>query len=162
MNIRIETAADLSGIRTVEEEAFPTRLEADLVDRLRENGDVAFSLVAVIEDQIVGHALFSMMRTPPGALGLGPVAVLTPRRRRGIATELVRDGLRRAKAEGWKAVFVLGNPGYYCRFGFDPSLAVGFTSPHAGPHLMALALKSNGLPLQAGRLEYPGAFAIFE
>jgi putative acetyltransferase len=162
MNIRIEITTDIDGIRTVEEEAFPTRMEADLVDRLRENGDAVFSLVAVIENEIVGHAMFSKMRTPPGTLGLGPVAVLTPRRRSGIAAELVRDGLRRAREERWKGVFVLGNPGYYCRFGFDPSLAAGFNSPYAGPHLMALALQSDGLPLQAGPLEYPAAFAAFE
>jgi putative acetyltransferase len=159
MNIRTETVADLAGIRGVEEEAFPTRSEADLVDRLRANGDAVLSLVVSLENEIVGHALFSRMRTPPGTLGLGPVAVLMRHRRKGIAADLIRDGLRRARKEGWKGVFVLGNPAYYCRFGFDPALAAGFTSPYAGPHLMALALQSDGLPLRKGSLEYPAAFA---
>lgn len=159
MDIRIETAGDLAGIRRVEEEAFPTRSEADLVDRLRADGDAIFSLVAVRMNDIVGHALFSMMRNPPRTLGLGPVAVLTPYRQKGIAANLIRVGLKNALEKGWKGVFVVGNPAYYCRFGFDSALAARFTSPYAGPHLMALELRSGGLSVGKGRLEYPAAFA---
>jgi len=162
MDIRIETAADLAGIRSVEEDAFPTPSEADLVDRLRADGDVVFSLVAVHEGQIVGHVMFSRMRTPPETLGLGPVAVLMPYRRKGIAASLIREGLRRATEKGWKGVFVLGDPAYYCRFGFDAALAAGFASSYSGPHLQALALQSEGLPVQKGSLEYPSEFAALE
>jgi putative acetyltransferase len=162
MEIRLETASDFVGIRSVEEEAFPTRAEADLVDRLRTDGDAIFSLVAVHQNEIVGHIMLSRMRTPPQTLGLGPVAVLTPHRRNGIAASLIREGLRSATEKGWKAVFVLGDPGYYCRFGFDAALAAGFTSPYSGPHLLALALQQDALPVQKGRLEYPTAFATLE
>lgn len=162
MDIHIETAADFAGIRGVVEHAFPTRSEADLVDRLRTDGDAVFSLVAVHEDEIVGHVMFSRMRTPSETLGLGPVAVLTPHRRNGIAASLIQEGLRRATVTGWKGVFVLGDPAYYCRFGFDAALAAGFTSPYSGPHLLALALQRDGLPLQKGSLEYPSAFADLE
>jgi putative acetyltransferase len=162
MDIRIETAADLAGIRSVEEDAFPTRSEADLVDQLRTDGDAEFSLVAVQEDEIVGHAMLSRMRAPPETLGLGPVAVSTPHRRKGIASSLIREGLRRATEKGWKGVFVLGDPAYYCRFGFNAALAAGFTSRYSGPHLMALALQNDGLPIQKGSLEHPAAFAALE
>jgi putative acetyltransferase len=113
MDIRIQTPGDLAGIRRVEEETFPTRSEADLVDRLRADGDAILSLVAVLMNDIVGHALFSMMRTPPRTLGLGPVAVLTPYRQKGIAANLIRVGLKNAREKGWKDVFVVGNPAYY-------------------------------------------------
>jgi putative acetyltransferase len=83
-------------------------------------------------------------------------------RRKGVAAGLIRHGLTLAKEGGWKGVFVLGNPLYYKRFGFEPSLAAGFTSPYAGPNLMALALQSDELPMRQGRLEYAGAFAAFE
>ena len=162
MDIRIETAADFVGIRGVEEDAFPTPSEADLIDQLRIDGDVVFSLVAVQESEIVGHVMLSRMRTPPETLGLGPVAVSTPHRRNGIAASLIREGLRRATEKGWKGVFVLGDPAYYCRFGFDAALAAGFTSPYSGPHLLALALQRDGLPIQKGSLEYPAAFATLE
>lgn len=159
MNIRTETTSDIAGIRIVEEEGFPTRSEADLVDRLRADGAVVLSLVAVLNDNIVGHAMFSRMRAPAGTLGLGPVAVLKLHRRKGVAAGLIREGLRRAREDGWKGVFALGNPAYYGRFGFDTSLAARFTSPYAGPHLMALALQDDGLPLREGSLEYPTAFS---
>jgi putative acetyltransferase len=162
MDIRIETAADFVGIRGVEEDAFPTRAEADLVDRLRTDGDAVFSLLAILEDQIVGHVMFSRMRTPPNTLGLGRVAVSTPHRRKGIAASLIREGLRRATVTGWKGVFVLGDPAYYCRFGFDAVLAAGFTSRYSGPHLLALVLQPDGLPVEKGSLEYAAAFAALE
>lgn len=162
MDIRMETAADLAGIRRVEQDAFPTRSEADLVDRLRTDGDSVFSLVAVREDEIVGHVMLSRMRAPSETLGLGPIAVLAPHRRNGIAASLIREGLRRATEKGWKGVFVLGDPAYYCRFGFNAALAAGFTSRYSGPHLLALALQGDGLPIQKGSLEYPAAFATLE
>jgi putative acetyltransferase len=53
---------------------------------------------------------------------------------------LIRRALELAQASQWQIVFVLGDPTYYRRFGFDPALATSFTSRYAGPHLMALAL----------------------
>lgn len=82
--------------------------------------------------------MFSRMQAPRGSLGLGPVAVLSAHRRRGVAASLIRKGLAQSKADGWAAVFVLGDPAYYGRFGFSPTLAAGFTSTYAGPHLMGL------------------------
>ena len=120
------------------------------------------SLVAVEENKIVGHAMFWRMKTPEGTLGLGPVAVVTEYRRKGIAASLIREGLRQAGEQGWKSVFVLGNPSYYRRFGFDPELAKGFKSRYAGPHLMALALQGHGFSVQGGSLEYAAAFAMLE
>jgi len=62
-------------------------------------------------------------------------------------------------AAGWGAVFVLGNPAYYGRFGFNAGDASGFTSPYAGLHFMVLALARGGLPMLRGRVEYAAAFA---
>ncbi|MGB8843415.1 MAG: hypothetical protein WCC64_20355 [Aliidongia sp.] len=55
-------------------------------------------------------------------------------------------------------VFVLGDPVYYRRFGFDPMLASGFASPYAGPYLMALGL-TQPLPSLSGKIDYAPAFA---
>lgn len=159
MEIRSETAADFPAIRSLIEEAFPSSAEAELVDRLRQNGSAVLSLVADLDGQLAGHVMFSRMEWPDGALGLAPVAVLMPWRRRGIAAGLIREGLLRAAAEGWSAVFVLGDPAYYNRFGFAASEAEGFTSPYAGPHLMALALREGALAERTGELRYPAAFA---
>lgn len=159
MEIRSEAPGDFERIRVVETEAFPTRAEADLVDRLRADGSAVFSLVALLDGAVVGHVMFSRMQLPEGALGLGPVAVLAKHRRQGIAAALIREGLSRAKAQDWGRVFVLGDPAYYTRFGFDPSLAQGFASSFAGPHLMGLALRPGALVQRSGPLDYAKAFA---
>ena len=159
LEIRTEAFADLDAIRAVVKDAFPTPVEAQLVDRLRDDGSIFLSLVALSDGAVVGHVVFSRMRAPAGALGLGPVAVSSSHRRIGIAAQLIEAGLARAKAEGWKSVFVLGNPAYYTRFGFRPELAAGFLSPYAGPHLMGLELQPGALAVRAGELRYPEAFS---
>jgi predicted N-acetyltransferase YhbS len=59
-----------------------------------------------------------------GWFGLGPVAVLPGRQRRGIGETLIRFGLRQIEEIGGRGCVVLGEPGYYSRFGFesDPKL----------------------------------------
>lgn len=138
--------------------AFATAAEADLVDRLRRAGDVAIGLVAIDDDEVVGHVAFSPMAGPLKALGLAPVAVAPGRQRQGIGSALVRHGLEQAKAEGWEAVFVVGAPDYYRRFGFTAEAASGFASPYAGPFFMARSLRGRDLPVGSGRIDYPPAF----
>jgi len=97
------------------------------------------------------------MTGPFRALGLGPLSVKPSRQRRGIGSQLIREGLDRARDAGWQGVFVLGEPKYYSRFGFDSALASGFMSRYSGPHLMAVALGVE-LPATEGIVEYPPAF----
>ena len=158
VTIRPETKADVAGIRAVLRDAFPGGPEAELVDALRRAGDLTVSLVAESEGHIVGCAQFSRMTAPFPALGLGPVAVAASDRRRGIASSLIRAGLDRARQGGWTAVFCLGDPAFYGRFGFSVAQAAGFSSPYAGPYFMVLALGA-GLPVTAGAVHYPPAFA---
>ena len=157
MKIRGETASDRDAIRGLHLCSFPTADEADLVERLRENGDVVFSLVAEVADCLAGHVLFSRMVAPFPALGLAPVAVFPEWRGQGMAARLIESGLTAAVAD-WDAVFVLGEPAYYGRFGFAAAAAQGFQSPYAGPYFMVRALKSH-LPASCGRVDYPKAFA---
>ena len=106
--------------------------EAHLVEQLRAEGDSVNALVAVEQTQIIGHVMLSNMAAPFKALGLGPVSVRPDRRRSGDGSALIREGLRQARQDGWHAVFVLGDPRFYRRFGFDPELAGGFTCPTQG------------------------------
>ena len=159
MIVRSEAPDDVAAIRAVEEVAFGQPAEAQLVDDLRAAGDSVFSLVAVDDDTVVGHALFSRMKAPFPALALGPVAVLPERQRTGIGSRLIRQGIARSEAAGWLGVFVLGDPAFYRRFGFDVGKASGFISPYAGPHLMALPIGRSELPTSTGSIECAPAFA---
>lgn len=162
MSIRPEGPCDHHALRALHRACFPTPAEAELVDRLRADGDVVISLLSCDEDRLIGHVLLSRMTAPFRALGLGPVAVAESHRRQGIAADLVRAAILEARAQGWQAIFVLGDPAYYGRFGFSAALAAGFQSPYAGPYLMALALQTEPLPVLQGRVEYATAFAGLE
>ena len=159
MIIRDENQADLDAIHKLVAAAFQRPDEAVLIDHLRSGGACVLSLVAVEGGEIVGNVLFSRMTAPFRALGLGPVSVKPSRQRRGIGSRLIRTGLDRVRGAGWRGVFVLGDPKFYSRFGFDPDLAGGFMCRYSGLHLMALAL-GRELPTRAGVIEYASAFDL--
>lgn len=159
MIVQPETPGDIQAIRVVEEAAFGQSAEARLVDDLRTAGDSIFSLVAVDNGTVVGHALFSRMNAPFPALALAPVAVLPERQRMGVGSRLISEGIARSEAAGWLGIFVLGDPAFYRRFGFDAGKASGFISPYAGAHLMALPIGRSELPANAGSIQHAPAFA---
>lgn len=138
------------------ERAFGGPDEADLVERLRADGDVAVALVAEHGGMIAGHILFSPMRGTFGALALAPVAVLPSRQRLGIGSALVGAGIAAAREYGAEAIFVLGDPDYYGRFGFDAGSARPFPNVHTGPYFQMLAL--GPAPLAPGPVAHAPAF----
>jgi putative acetyltransferase len=123
VTIRPEQSGDTSAVHVVHEAAFPTAAEADLVDHLRGNGKAAVSLVAVDDNRIVGHILFSPVTFDPPAdviaFGLAPMAVLQEHEKHGVGRRLVQNGLAECHAKGACLVVVLGDPTYYGRFGFE-------------------------------------------
>ena len=130
--VRAETEDDYPGVRKVNEMAFGRGNEAELVDALRLAANPQVSLVAVEDDEIVGHIFFSPVSVESGkrvfmALGLAPMAVVPHRQRCGIGSRLVREGLKACRRLGHDVVFVVGHPEYYPRFGFEPARRLGFT-----------------------------------
>src|SRR5438105_4392259 len=128
--IRFESTADIPAVRIVNELAFGRSLEADIVDALRSHEKILASLVALVEGQIVGHALFSRatIHSDGGLLieaALGPLAVIPEQQRRGIGSALVQKGLAECRRRGFGSLFLLGSPAYYGRFGFRPAHEFG-------------------------------------
>lgn len=165
MHIRPERPEDISGIRHVNQSAFDTAAEADLVDALRKQAHPIVSLVAVDSEAVVGHILFSPMTPPAHAdaqiMGLAPMAVLPDRQRRGIGAALVRAGLDECRRLGFGAVVVLGHAGYYPRFGFVPASGFGLKSEYdvADDVFLAIELSPGALRQQTGTIRYHPAFA---
>ncbi|MFD1881022.1 GNAT family N-acetyltransferase [Paracoccus pacificus] len=151
--IRPEVAADLPGIRSLVTRAFPTDAEARIVDKLRADGDLVHSLVAMAGAHVAGHVGLSRVRAPVPALCLAPVSVHPALQGRGLGSDLVRAALDAAQGS---VVVVVGDPVFYGRFGFQH---VGWESRYAGPYQMALDLIGAPLPDKA-TLTYPPAFAI--
>ncbi len=162
MRIRPAVASDYAAIRAVTEAAFneSTGDEAGIVEGVRTEGLALIELVAEDEGRIVGHILFSRMRTDPplAVAGLGPLGVSPAVQSTGIGSALSRAGIEACRAAGTQAVVVLGHPPYYPRFGFSAAAAANIASPFAGrPAFMALALTPGALD-QPIRVDYPAAF----
>lgn len=122
--------------------------EAAIIARLRADGDVIAELAAIENGEIVGHAMFSRLISEPGRFhmaALGPVCARTDRQRCGIGTALIRAGLADCAQSGVEAVFVLGDPHYYGRFGFGVAKAAGIACTYSGPHFQALELRPDEL-----------------
>ncbi|MBV8055585.1 MAG: N-acetyltransferase, partial [Deltaproteobacteria bacterium] len=92
---------------------------------------------------------------------LAPIAVHPGFQRQGIGSALIRNGLELARRGGWEAVFVLGDVGYYGRFGFSVEAAKGYISPYSGEHFMMLPLGLRTIPA-TGRLVYAAPFELLD
>jgi putative acetyltransferase len=126
MIIRQETQADIEAITEISKLAFENRpysqnTEQFIIRELRAAGVLAVSLVAEIDGAVVGHIAFSPVTFTDGSenwYGLGPVSVVPEYQRQGIGSGLVNEGLRRLKDLGAGGCVLVGDPGYYERFGF--------------------------------------------
>ena len=161
MDIRVEETADWSAVYAIYEAAFQQVIEAELVHRMHDDGDLILSLMAYA-DGPAGHIAFSplALHETPAVKGcaLAPLAVAPEFQGQGIGSILVRHALERLRADRYDLVLVLGDPNFYGRFGFTPGLASRLETPYDGPYLQALALSEKGKEAH-GLVSYARAFA---
>jgi predicted N-acetyltransferase YhbS len=163
--IRREAPQDADAIRAVTLAAFGQRAEATLVDELRASDAwlPALSLVAVDNNDLIGHVLCTRGHVDGSpVLGLGPLSVRPDSQGRGVGSALVNAILGAADALGEPLVALLGDPGYYRRFGFRPSAEYGIEPPvpHWRPHFQVRAL-TRYRPLH-GTFAYPEPFMTMD
>lgn len=166
IEVRAEGPEDQAPVFEVNAKAFETELEANLVEALRSNVEPLISLVAVVENRVVGHILFTPVTADQGSeegtvlMALGPMAVLPEFQSRGIGSRLVEVGLDRCRALGAEAVFVLGHAEYYPRFGFEPAGQYGlrYKSEELDPYFMVLELRAGALESVSGAVHYSPEF----
>lgn len=130
--IRLERPGEEDAIDSLIDRAFAEVEHSDgresaIVRGLRAAGALALSLVAVRDGRLVGHAAFSPVRIEgegEGWFGLGPVGIHPAHQRHGVGSALIRQGIGQLRGGGARGILVLGEPGYYGRFGFahDPRL----------------------------------------
>lgn len=165
MLIRSEREADQTAVYTVNASAFATEAEAKLVDVLRTDAHPIVSLVAEEQGQVVGHIMFSPVALSGdpqlSMMGLAPLAVTPQYQRQGIGSALVRAGLEQCKNLGTVAVFVLGHPTYYPRFGFVPSSQFAIDYEYEVPEeaFMAIELQPTALRGKTRRVTFHSAFS---
>jgi len=159
-----ETSSDVDGIRRLNQAAFNTADEARLVDLLRQQANPFISLIARSGDSVVGHIAFSPVSVDSAThtvlMGLAPMAVTPARQRQGIGSALVAAGLNECRVVGAEAVFVLGHPQYYPRFGFNPADDYGIGCEYDVPSdtFLAFEICEGALASITGTLRYHSAF----
>jgi putative acetyltransferase len=102
--------------------AFPgSDYEAGLVRKLHENGRPLHEWVCIHTSKVIAYIAFSTAYHGTEACGLhlAPMAVAPDFQRQGVGTELLRFALRQEAIKS-RPLFVLGESGYYKRFGFEP------------------------------------------
>ena len=163
--IRAATAADAAAIADVLRAAFPTDVEARLVELLRSNGRAVVELVAVVGQRVVCHVLGSPVNIDGrdgGGIGLGALAVRPEQQRRGIGSALLTAALDAGRARGAGFVVLLGDPRYYARFGFTRADARGLGNEYgAGAEFQVLELRAGALPAGGGLVRYAEEFGRF-
>jgi len=161
--VRSERRGDEPAIRAVHEGAFGRPEEAALVDALRAAGAHVVSLVVEDEGVVVGHVLFSpvSVEVGNGGLGLGPIGICPDRQGSGLGALLVRHGLAECRARGHEFVVVLGEPGFYRRFGFVPAAAHALRCEYDAldDAFMVVELTPGALASRHGLVRYRPEFA---
>lgn len=162
--IRSEEKNDYEAIKKVNDLAFNQINEGVMIEKLRDNPEfiAELSLVAVVNDEVVGHILFFPVEIKNNSmcnrsLSLAPMAVHPNFQNKGIGSKLVNEGLKKANECGFNSVIVVGHPNYYSRFGFKPASNWNIRLPMEIPDeaFMAIELKPDGLKDCSGIVEYP-------
>ena len=156
MLLRRERADDVDVIHQIHLEAFGALgiygdappVEAQLVRDLRaDDGWVpALSIVAeTAEGAVVGHVVATEGHLEGArVVGLGPLGVLPDQQKAGVGSALMHAVLGAADALDYDLVALLGDPGYYRRFGFVPAASLGIDAPDPawGDHFQVRALSA--------------------
>ncbi|MFA6771222.1 MAG: N-acetyltransferase [Dehalococcoidales bacterium] len=151
LTIRYETSGDYEGIRQINRKAFSRENEAELVDRLRNHNAAAVSLVAEMNGELVGHALFSTVTFQPecpalNAVTLAPLSVIPAYQRQGIGSQLMETGIKECRKKGYGMIFLVGHADYYPRFGFSSAGNKGFKCEYEAPDEAWMVLEVNEVP----------------
>lgn len=172
IKIRQENPNDYPKVFKLIEEAFRTMEHSDhkehfLVERLRKSDAFIpeLSLVAEIDNEIVGHILLTKLRIENEfesfeSLALAPVSVKPEFQGKGIGSRLITESHTIAKRLGYTSIILLGHESYYPRFGYDSTSKYGITMPFDVPeeNCMIVSLSENGLLGVSGEVKYPKEF----
>ncbi len=162
--IRAATGADAPAVDGLLRACFPRDEEARLVQQLAIDGDLVLVLVAEDDGAVVGMIAASRMQVTAdtreiAAVAVAPLAVARRKRGQGVGEALVAAAIAHLRSAGVELGFVLGDPAYYGRFGFDAATARGFDSPYAGEYLLGIRLNDGPCVHTPGAAVHARAFA---
>lgn len=127
IHIRKSTPSDWEAIKTLYPTAFPEEDLLPLVKDLLGEKDTVLSLIAVNDNGLLGHIIFTRCKIAGSkeklAL-LGPLAVSPNSQKQGVGSKLILEGNSILMDDQLSLILVLGDPGYYSRFGFQQEIRI--------------------------------------
>jgi predicted N-acetyltransferase YhbS len=153
--IRPEEPSDATQIDALVAKSFGPGRYAKTAWRLREgvSPQKGLSFVAIEGDVLRGSVRFWPIAVGGDiALLLGPLAVETEQRGRGVGVGLMNRGVEEARALGHRAIILVGDAPYYARAGFAPLPAgkIKFPGPVDSARILGLALVEGALDSLGG------------
>jgi predicted N-acetyltransferase YhbS len=172
IKVRQEKPADYSEVFNIIKDAFKSEAISDgteqyLVERLRKSDSFIpeLSLVALVNDKIVGHILLTKIKIENknesfDSLALAPVSVKPNFQKMGIGEKLIKASHKKAIELGYQSIVLLGHEKYYPRFGYKKASNYNIKIPFDAPdeNCMAIELVKEGLKNVNGKVIYSPAF----
>ena len=163
--IRSQKIKDYAAIAKVNNLAFERDNEAKLIEKTRKSDRFIpeLSLVAELDDKIVGHIMFSYIdlvaKETTKVLALAPMAVLPEYQNKAIGSLLIKTGLAIATKIQAPMVIVLGEPKFYNRFGFEPASKYNIQSSFkVSDEYFMIKFLTEDYHNYPGKIVYPSAF----
>ncbi|MBU0663316.1 MAG: N-acetyltransferase [Proteobacteria bacterium] len=122
MKIRKLTPEEYAKASALLHQAFPgSAYEVQLVETLHQKGKTMHEWVCIHINKVIAYIAFTNAYQGSVVCGLhlAPLAVKPEFQRQGIGSELLRFALRQDVIKE-STIFVVGNPSFYQRFGFEP------------------------------------------
>ena len=144
LSMRTPEPDDVTAIVSLLDEAFtPSEFESRLVSTLIKNRRTVHQWLLELEDRIVAYVCYSQAYREGAPIGwhLAAVAVHPDWQRQAHGSQLIRQTLIQSPIAD-SAVFVLGDPAYYARFGFCPTRVPRCAFDPGNEHFMALRYTS--------------------
>ena len=175
VNIQPATGKEFASTENITREAFwniyrPGCVEHLILHNLRKSKSyiLELDLVAVIDNEIVGHIISTKAKTVDSlnneheVLCVGPLSVIPEYQKKGIGSKLIDESIRIAKELSFSGMILFGNPEYYHRFGFVNAQEYSITTKEGQNFepFMALELQNNGLKNSNGRFIEDDFFEI--
>jgi predicted N-acetyltransferase YhbS len=146
-------------IAAFEDLPYSSHTEHLIVDALRAQGQLAVSLVADDDGEIIGHVAASPVLISDGSAGwygIGPVSVWPSCQGRGIGSQLMREALAVLQRLGAQGCVLLGDPDFYGRFGFVAE--TGLVLPGVPAEYFQAMVFIGDCPV--GEVSYSSAFSV--
>lgn len=157
--IRETQESDLEEVFNLIHSSFSNKAESDLVKQLISDGDVLINLVVESSDTIIGNVVVSQITMEPDiglfCGGVAPLSVLPDQQSLGVGSRLMEEAINESRKLGIDALFLLGDPNYYKRFGFTVSK---LKNDYSLEHFQELELTEGYLVNIKSKVTYANAF----